>query len=258
MESKLAYNDTSLSRQDTLNLIEICNRAIKITRINELKKLIPDLDYLFLFDYAYCFYADLKELIAFTKNPQIEYLDVNFPNGLLESYLELNMHIDDPVAKEYIKTFEVQNWKECFKKYQNQGLLPILKDNEIIDGYTHGVINTNLGTASSFSFANTFLDKGDRTKTILSILIPHLNEAYNRCLNPQKRNLLHLKTILTDRELETLKWLKLGKTSWEISVILNISERTVNFHINNIIKKLNATNRTHAVAIACSMGVLEM
>ncbi len=48
-----------------------------------------------------------------------------------------------------------------------------------------------------------------------------------------------------------------GKSSWEISVILNISERTVNFHIYNIMQKLEAVNRTHAVAVATSLGLIE-
>jgi DNA-binding CsgD family transcriptional regulator len=56
--------------------------------------------------------------------------------------------------------------------------------------------------------------------------------------------------ILSKREIEVLSWLKEGKTSWEIARILLISERTVNFHVSNIIKKLDANNRTHAVALA--------
>jgi DNA-binding CsgD family transcriptional regulator len=53
---------------------------------------------------------------------------------------------------------------------------------------------------------------------------------------------------LSPREREVLKWLRLGKTSWDISVILRISERTVNYHVNNILKKLDVTNRLQAVS----------
>ncbi len=55
---------------------------------------------------------------------------------------------------------------------------------------------------------------------------------------------------LSPREREVLNWLKRGKTSWDISVILNVTERTINFHIDNIMKKLNAVSRTQAVTIA--------
>ena len=55
---------------------------------------------------------------------------------------------------------------------------------------------------------------------------------------------------LSTREREVLMWLRCGKTSWAISVILKISERTVNFHANNIMSKLGVINRMQAVSVA--------
>ena len=55
---------------------------------------------------------------------------------------------------------------------------------------------------------------------------------------------------LTDRENEILRWVMEGKSTWDIAQILNISESTVKFHVDKIMKKLNAVNRAHAVAIA--------
>ncbi|BBP02505.1 autoinducer binding domain-containing protein [Sulfuriferula nivalis] len=62
---------------------------------------------------------------------------------------------------------------------------------------------------------------------------------------------------LSPREIEVLKWTGDGKTSSEISDILNISERTVNFHIGNAITKLNTPNKTAAVIRAAMMGILK-
>lgn len=61
---------------------------------------------------------------------------------------------------------------------------------------------------------------------------------------------------LSNSELEILKWLKQGKSSWAISRILEMNMRTVNYHVYNIIGKLDAMNRTHAVAIALQMGLI--
>lgn len=61
---------------------------------------------------------------------------------------------------------------------------------------------------------------------------------------------------LSQREIEVLQWTGDGKTSGEISDILNISERTVNFHISNAMIKLNAPNKTAAVVRAMVLGVL--
>lgn len=61
---------------------------------------------------------------------------------------------------------------------------------------------------------------------------------------------------LSMREKEVLKWLKMGKISWDISIILGITERTVNFHITNIMNKLDAMTRTQAVAISIEKGLI--
>lgn len=63
--------------------------------------------------------------------------------------------------------------------------------------------------------------------------------------------------LITKREKEILRWLKEGKSSWDISRILGISERTVNFHVYNIMDKLGAVNRPQIVAIAFQIGLFE-
>jgi len=65
-----------------------------------------------------------------------------------------------------------------------------------------------------------------------------------------------MKTPLTGRELECLEWVSHGKTSWEIGNILDLSERTVNFHLLNACRKLEVYGRQHAVAKAFRLGVL--
>ena len=62
---------------------------------------------------------------------------------------------------------------------------------------------------------------------------------------------------LTQREYECLFWACEGKTAWEISVILKISERTVLFHLANVSSKLGASNRQHAVAKALLLGIVK-
>ena len=61
---------------------------------------------------------------------------------------------------------------------------------------------------------------------------------------------------ITEREIECLQWASIGKTAWEISMILSISERTVGFHLTNAATKLQANNRTHAVSIALKKGLI--
>jgi DNA-binding NarL/FixJ family response regulator len=62
--------------------------------------------------------------------------------------------------------------------------------------------------------------------------------------------------VLSGREKEILKWLKEGKSSWDISRILRISRNTVNFHIKNLFRKLDVVNRTQAVSEALRRGII--
>jgi len=63
---------------------------------------------------------------------------------------------------------------------------------------------------------------------------------------------------LTRREKEAMVWLALGKTSWEISVLFDISEGAVNKLIARSVEKLGAVNRTQAVVNAIRLGEIEI
>jgi LuxR family transcriptional regulator, quorum-sensing system regulator SolR len=60
----------------------------------------------------------------------------------------------------------------------------------------------------------------------------------------------------SNREIAVMRWTAEGKTSGEIADILHITERTVNFHIGNVITKLNAANKTAAAILMAVMGLL--
>jgi DNA-binding NarL/FixJ family response regulator len=62
---------------------------------------------------------------------------------------------------------------------------------------------------------------------------------------------------LTARELEVLRLIRDGHRNKQIADQLAISENTVNFHVKNLMDKLRANDRTHAVTIALRRGMLE-
>ena len=55
---------------------------------------------------------------------------------------------------------------------------------------------------------------------------------------------------------KVLRWTADGKTSGEVGEIMNISERTVNFHVNNALEKLGAANKTAGVIKAAMLRLL--
>lgn len=78
----------------------------------------------------------------------------------------------------------------------------------------------------------------------LELIAPHLNAAYQRC------NTSNADIQLTSREQDVLRWLRKGKSNWDIGRILDISEHTVKFHLRAVCRKLNVQNRVQIVAFA--------
>ncbi|MEM6909749.1 MAG: response regulator transcription factor [Pseudomonadota bacterium] len=64
-----------------------------------------------------------------------------------------------------------------------------------------------------------------------------------------------LVTLLSDREIETLRYLILGSPNKVIAGHLNISEATVKVHVKAILRKLGVQNRTQAAIWAVNNGV---
>ena len=63
---------------------------------------------------------------------------------------------------------------------------------------------------------------------------------------------------LTERELEVLKLIAQGNANKEIAAQLSIREDTVKSHVGNILEKLDANDRTHAVTIGLKRGIIEL
>lgn len=61
---------------------------------------------------------------------------------------------------------------------------------------------------------------------------------------------------LSSRETTVIRWAAEGKTTAEIAAIIGLTVRTVTFHIGNVVKKLNASNKTAAAVRAAVLGLL--
>jgi DNA-binding CsgD family transcriptional regulator len=62
---------------------------------------------------------------------------------------------------------------------------------------------------------------------------------------------------LTKRELECLNFLACGKSAEEVAMILGISKRTVEFHLNQTKKKFNCYKQTQIIAMASKLSLLD-
>jgi DNA-binding NarL/FixJ family response regulator len=63
---------------------------------------------------------------------------------------------------------------------------------------------------------------------------------------------------LTSREIDVLRLIATGNANKEIAGQLSIAEDTVKSHVTNILAKLGANDRTHAVTIGLKRGIIEL
>ena len=160
-----------------------------------------------------------------TVKPDVLLLDINMPvmNGL--DVLK-NLKLRRNKVKVLILT--VHNEIEYLLKAVDLGINGyVLKDSE----------------SSVLKKAINAIASGDNF--IQPSLIPALNaKMLEKNLDAKKL------ATLTDRELDVLKLLAIGRSNKEIGEGLEISERTVKNHISNIFKKIGCTDRTQAAVIA--------
>jgi DNA-binding NarL/FixJ family response regulator len=64
--------------------------------------------------------------------------------------------------------------------------------------------------------------------------------------------------ILSEREVEVVRLVAGGNSNKRIAGILGISEETAKGHVKNILSKLNATDRTHAVTLSLTRGIIAL
>lgn len=82
-------------------------------------------------------------------------------------------------------------------------------------------------------------------------------DAFTRINAPTRPAPLPEGCTLSAREVDCMQWVARGKTNWEVSRILSISENTVRFHLKNVFRKLDATTRSSAVMRAIQAGLIE-
>jgi len=63
---------------------------------------------------------------------------------------------------------------------------------------------------------------------------------------------------LSDREVEVLRLVAVGKANKEIARAISLSEETVKAHLKSIFAKLDVADRTHAVTVAARRGIIEL
>jgi DNA-binding CsgD family transcriptional regulator len=246
-----------LSGIDAITLLEIIHKGLSCKTEEDFTVLFPKIQELFAFDFAGVLlgHHDNGNSLVITHG-----VNISFHEEWLREYLSKNYFYSDVATKETFRTSKLKHWSYLTMDYVNKvpkEIVSLNMDFGVKEAYFHGGSTAAAWiNGSTFCFASPLMKQDNRTIAILEFLTPHLHLALSNIFNNKNSNIND--SILTNREKEVLNWLKQGKSSWDISVILGISERTVNFHVHNIMQKLEAVNRTQAIAVATSMGLIDI
>lgn len=211
-------------------------------------------------DLEYYIYAVVRGITSLNA-PQVTTY-TNYPDAWMKSYLESEMQKHDPVVKYCFENDAPICWDKLvqLEQYVNPVGASIM-EKAAECGLANGLsipIKGAGGEMAIFSLATKNIDRiGERLARALShaqTLGTQLLDAFRRL----KSNAPEFSQgKLTTREKECLFWACEGKTTWEISKIVDVSERTIIFHLASATNKLGAANRQHAVAKAIISGLIK-
>lgn len=196
-------------------------------------------------------------------SPEISTI-TNYPDDWMKTYFEEGFQRHDPVVRYCFDNIAPISWSQLLT--MDQYITPeaekiFEKASEI--GLKHGLsipVRSHTGDVAIFSLATKAdANVNERFEKITAITQMFATELFNTIsrININQKVEETQKENLTPREVECLFWACEGKTTWEISKIIEVSERTVIFHLTSATKKLGAVNRQHAVAKAMATGLIK-
>ncbi len=241
-----------LSAADAMTLLEITHACASCRTESEFRSLFPKIRELLPFDYAFAHAA--------RGGPRghgvvsLDKINISYPEAFTREYLSRDYFRVDTVVKEALTTCRPQYCSEATSGRPKE-ITALCMDFGVGEGYVLGTRSALNAGGSLFHLKSASMKYDRRAAAVLELVTPHLHIALSRVLEADRPRADAV--ALSAREREIMKWLSEGKSSWETSVILGVSERTVNFHVYNVLRKVGAANRPQALAMVARSGLLD-
>jgi LuxR family transcriptional regulator, quorum-sensing system regulator CviR len=240
---------SSVSNADCRAILAIIQRCIASgNSASNVQTVLAELHELIPFDHAIVATGDTRNPL----DPSI--LDVHsFGHNLwLQEYRRRGLEKVDPIVRRAQCDPSTFGWGDAYVSHPCD--LPDYLDLKSDLGRKDGIAGACRGRGGGGHMTLVSLSLSERAaamrhRAVLDAILPHLHEML--LWSPP-----HGEVGLTPREIEILSWMKDGKSVWDVGCLLAISERTVKFHLSNAYSKLNAVNRSQAVAKALRLGLL--
>lgn len=177
-----------------------------------------------------------------------ELINHSYGSDWIETYRNRQFCQVDPVVQLALNKEGKICWREAYRLVDDaraKEFIKISQDHGLTGGVAHSYTEGRLTSLCSMTDSPR---QSRGLEFVLESLAPaiHLSLCSGRypCKSP-----------LSAREIEVLQWASNGKTVWEMSVILSVSQSTIKFHLANIYAKLNVRNRAQAMSAAVRLGL---
>lgn len=189
-----------------------------------------------------------------------------YPQEWRERYDHKGYSSVDPVVLSCRRNVMPLNWSniapgkfEGGQREQDMSVMDEAKEFGLSYGWTVPLHNAgggwNLFSIASSSYDNFFMHDHDPRLALAYLILPVINKVITETsverLEKQSRA-----NSVTKREREVIAWAADGKTNWETSLIMGISESTVRFHLKNVTRKMGAANTVNTVSKAILYGII--
>jgi LuxR family quorum sensing-dependent transcriptional regulator len=191
--------------------------------------------------------VDIPEAIG---NAAPVFLLNGWPTAWTDHYCNEQYYKDDPIAARCRRVVDPFEWSDVTIDPEQQPRAVEVMHAGRAFGLHEGFvvpISRNTGTMSGVTMAGEMPEFEPRAKRAMHLISLY---AHGKALSLLGRDQGIPKTGLTEGEREVLTWTAAGKSSWEISVILNMSEAGVVWRLKQAMGKLKASNKTQAVVNA--------
>ncbi|MBI1180049.1 MAG: hypothetical protein GC201_05785 [Alphaproteobacteria bacterium] len=181
---------------------------------------------------------------------------------LLVRYRRGDYHLVDPVSQTARNSWLPVSWDASRLRAECKGAQARLFEITLEHGYERGISSPIRGPAGRLDMfvALSRLNEGSFSRSVdvwkneFMLIGAYMSSVYHNVLHPEEER----SADLTPRELECLYWTAHGKTAWEVAQLLEVAERTVQFHIQNACRKLDSVSKHQATLKAAIMGLIQL
>lgn len=241
-------------RAETIAL-DFVDKANRVTDVGEMVQCINDVGEQFGMN---CFLSG--GLPSDKDDPGITNVLLNgWPDEWFLRYMGNDYIHQDVVISTLRNTINPFRWTDCIKsvpkKTTSSKIFNEAREFNLNDGFAIPIYSYS-GAQSGISFGTDKYELGARDEMALLIIGIYAFNRTRELQNGSENSAIKKVMGLSPREFECLRWISIGKTNWEISQILSLSQRTIDSYVASMYKKMDVVNRASAIALACQAQVI--